>query len=65
MPEKQQFREFHDKVYSDYRQVLPGDIPVLFKMKELWSYMAAIFHGSEKNTKEIKKQRIYRIMSMP
>lgn len=57
MPEKRQFREFHDKLYRDYRQVLPGDTPVLFKMKELWSYMAAAFYASEKYAKEIRKAK--------
>lgn len=53
--EKQQLREFHDKLYNDYKQVLSGNMPVLFKMKEIWSYMAAVFTDSEKYLKKIKK----------
>lgn len=30
---------FHDRIYEGYRSYLQGDKPVLFKMKELWSYL--------------------------
>ena len=29
---------FHDRLYAEYRSILPGERPVLFKMKEVWSY---------------------------
>ena len=32
---------FHDRIYEGYRAYLQGDKPVLFKMKELWSYLQA------------------------
>ena len=32
---------FHDRIYEGYRSYLQGDKPVLFKMKELWSYLQA------------------------
>lgn len=57
MPEQAVFREFHEKLYRDYQQVLPGDIPVLFKMKELWLYMVTSFADSEKYAKKIKKAK--------
>lgn len=57
MPERAVFREFHEKLYQDYRQALPGDMPVLFKMKELWLYMAASFADSGKYEKKIKKAK--------
>lgn len=57
IPEKRVFREFHDKLYQDYKQVLPGDMPVLFKMKEFWSYFITIFYNSERYAKEIRKAK--------
>ncbi|SFR69784.1 tRNA dihydrouridine synthase [Anaeromicropila populeti] len=53
--EKELLKEFHDKIYSDYRQVLFGDKNVLFKMKELWFYMIQVFSDNEKYHKKIRK----------
>lgn len=36
---KDKFWNFHDRIYEGYRSYLQGDKPVLFKMKELWSYL--------------------------
>lgn len=58
--EKNLLRDFHDKVYEDYRKILSGDRNVLFKMKELWSYMILMFSENSKYAKRIKKsQRLY------
>lgn len=54
-PEKEQIKEFHDLLYEGYRQVLFGEKTVLFKMKELWSYMGGIFTDSETYIKKIRK----------
>lgn len=51
-------KEFHDKLYSDYRKVLFGDKTVLYKMKELWWYMISMFTDHEKYAKKIKKSEI-------
>lgn len=53
--DKAQLRRFHDKIYHDYRELLSGDRNVLFRMKELWSYMSTVFTNSEKYAKKIKK----------
>lgn len=56
MPEKVLIKEFHDKLYGDYRDVMPGDRPTLFKMKELWFYMGTLFIGwDEIYAKQIRK----------
>ena len=34
-PSKEQIREYHDRMYEAYREHMPGDRVVLFKMKEL------------------------------
>lgn len=53
--EKDTIRGFHDMIYEGYQEIMPGERPVLFKMKELWSYMALIFTNHEKYAKKIKK----------
>lgn len=39
----------------EYQEVLFGEKTVLFKMKELWFYMAPLFTQYEKYAKKIKK----------
>lgn len=53
--DKKLLKEFHDRVYGDYKEVLYGDTPVLFKMKELWFYMSQMFTNYEKYVKKIRK----------
>lgn len=48
-------RKFHDKLYHDYQEVLSGDTPLLYKMKELWIYLHTSFTEPEKYIKKIKK----------
>lgn len=52
---KERFREFHDRLLADYTQVLSGDRNVLFRMKELWFYMARSFTNSASYEKKIRK----------
>lgn len=51
----EKLRRFHDQIFQDYRKISMGEKNVLFKMKELWSYMGAMFPGQEKPLKKIKK----------
>lgn len=53
--EKARLKEFHDALLLAYKEAIPGDRNVLFKMKELWFYFAFMFAGSEKQMKRIKK----------
>lgn len=53
--DKKLLKEFHDKVYEGYKGVLPGDKPVLYKMKELWFYMSQVFADNAKHAKKIRK----------
>jgi len=48
-------KQFHDQIYSNYKDVLFGDRNVLFKMKEIWSYMIQAFTNNTKYAKKIKK----------
>ena len=56
--DKNILKEFHDEVCMGYKEILSGDINVLFRMKELWSYMRGMFEDSEKVAKKIKKERM-------
>lgn len=53
--EKKLLKDFHDKIYEDYKGILFGDRNVLFKMKELWFYMIPMFSDNAKYAKKIKK----------
>lgn len=48
-------KAFHDQIFENYQQVLSGQRNVLFKMKELWSYLILGFEDSAKHAKKIKK----------
>lgn len=53
--DKPTLQAFHDQIYNDYQKVLFGEKTILFKMKELWFYMAPIFTNHGKYAKKIKK----------
>jgi len=55
--EKKLLKDFHDKIYEDYKRVLFGDKNVLFKMKELYFYMSQVFSNNEKYAKRIRKSQ--------
>jgi tRNA-dihydrouridine synthase len=58
--EKSVLKDFHDKLYNDYKKRLFGDVNVLHKMKGLWFYMISVFSDNEKYAKRIKKAvRLY------
>ncbi len=48
-------RAFHDEIYMGYQQIMSGERNVLFKMKELWSYMLWGFPNMEKRLKSLHK----------
>ncbi|MDD3172542.1 MAG: tRNA-dihydrouridine synthase family protein [Herbinix sp.] len=53
--DKELLKEFHDKIYEDYKKILFGDRNILFRMKELWFYMIFVFSDNAKYAKKIKK----------
>ena len=53
--DKEELRRFHDLLYSGYCEEMSGDRTILYKMKELWFYLADIFADSKKYAKKIKK----------
>lgn len=48
---------FHDEVYGEYKRIMSGDRNVLFKMKELWSYMVKLWSDNQKQQKAIRKAK--------
>lgn len=52
---KERVMAFHDELYTSYKQILGGDRNVLFKMKELWSYLIYSFPEKEKQMKKLHK----------
>ncbi len=55
--EKKKLQAFHDRLIADYAEFLSGETNVLYKMKELWFYMAPMFENYEKYAKRIRKSR--------
>lgn len=53
--DKAELRRFHDLLYVGYCREMSGDRTILFKMKELWTYLAPLFSDSKKYAKKIKK----------
>ena len=49
--------EFIRSLQEAYEEVLYGEIPVLFKMKEMWSHLKDSFPEDEKLFKKIKKTK--------
>ena len=51
------FRAFHDEIMEGYRVLMSGDQPVLFRMKELWTYMRQYLGLTDKQLKQIRKSK--------
>lgn len=52
---RERLKTFHDRLYYGYQQEMSGDRNVLFKMKEVWSYMITSCPDSAKDWKRIRK----------
>ncbi len=46
---------FHDEVLANYQTVIDGDVPMLGKMKEFWTYQATHLSNGRKMFKKLKK----------
>lgn len=55
--QKQELRRFHKALYDSAVETLPGTVPVLGRMKELWYYMGRNFTGADRSLKEIRKAK--------
>lgn len=53
---KEEVYRFMERLRHDYCETMSGgEIPVLFKMKEIWVFLHTMFTNSEKYAKKIKK----------
>ena len=50
-----QLRAFHDALYAEYRAVMPGFKPTVFRMREYWAFWACLFEQPDKPLKRIRK----------
>lgn len=48
-------KAFHDEILEGYIEIMSGDQPTLFKMKDLWTFLSSGFENSEKCLKKIRK----------
>ncbi|MBQ7447423.1 MAG: tRNA-dihydrouridine synthase family protein [Eubacterium sp.] len=54
---KEELRPFLDELFGEYSREMSGDVQVMFKMKELWTYLKDLFPGSEKAMKKLRKAK--------
>ena len=54
---KEILKEFHNRVYREFKEMYSGDKHILFRMKELWCYMICLFQDSDKHRKKIMKSK--------
>lgn len=54
-PDKAAIKAFHDTLFEDYAAAMSGETPVLYKMKDLWTYLIRSFTNPDKYLKKIRK----------
>lgn len=52
---KTQIKEYHDRLYSDFEEIMNADRHLLFKMKEFWNYVSWNFEEEHKCAKLVRK----------
>lgn len=50
-----QIYEFQNRIYNDYKEKIPSDKQVLYKMKEVWNYLSYNFSEQHKCEKLVRK----------
>lgn len=48
-------RNFLEELLEGYRKLMSGEVPVLYRMKEIWAFLGEYFPEEEKSRKKIKK----------
>jgi len=51
----QVFKEFHDRIYTEYDEYLSGPTPIKMKMRGFWEFFSQSFENPQKTFKKIKK----------
>lgn len=52
-----ELKAFHDEVFDGYTKIMAGERDVLFKMKDLWTYMSRMFREEETVLKRIRRSK--------
>lgn len=55
VPDKDTIKAFHNEIFTRYTEIMSGETPVLYKMKDLWTYLSQSFTSPEKYLKKIRK----------
>lgn len=55
LPDRDILKKFHDRIYIEYRNTMPGERVVIYKMKEIWVYMINLFEDNGTYTRLLKK----------
>ncbi len=53
----EEVKAFHDELLQGYIQLMEGERDVLFKMKDLWTYMSRLFRNREEVLNSIRRSR--------
>ena len=59
--DREKFREFHDELFWSYEEMSFGEKPVLFKMKEIWSFTKPETKELEKAFKKLRKAESFAV----
>ncbi len=52
-----ELKSFHDEIFDGYTEIMAGERDVLFKMKDLWTYMSRMFNDREAVLKRIRRSK--------
>lgn len=52
-----ELKAFHDDLFTGYTKIMAGERDVLFKMKDLWTYMSRVFIDSDTVLKCIRRSK--------
>jgi len=55
--QKEELRTYMQQLFEAYHSVISGDMNVMYKMKELWTYAGTQFTGADRFLKQIRKAR--------
>lgn len=52
---KEVLKEFLEELLEGYRKIMSGEMPVLYRMKEIWAFLGENFQDESKTLKKIRK----------
>lgn len=61
---REEFLEFHDLLIEGYQSYMSGEVPLIHRLKELWSYMLQSFAADPAAAKKLMKAKSFTEYSM-